>query len=281
MKPIVALVRNMTQVKAGNLTAGIRPSGPLEIYTLGSSFNLMIRNIQQLLKEIQLKEEQKRLVEIRALQSQINPHFLLNTLNTIKLMATISKADNIQRMTESLTKLLAHSFNRGGMYSTVKEEMALLEAYVEIMRARYGDSFDFHYDVDPVLEKAYILKLLLQPILENAIIHGMQEKESRGSIRISGTALEGRACRFVIQDNGVGTTVQGMRPIDEGSDPVNESFSGIGLRNVHERIELNYGKKYGMTLTSTPGEGTTVVLLLPLLLEPVSQPNESSVKGAR
>ncbi len=267
VNPIVRLFKGMAAIKSGNLKTQLEASGPLEIYVLGHAFNDMVANMDRLFVEVKDQEDQKRLAEIRALQSQINPHFLLNTLNTIKLMAAISKAENIQRMTEALTKLLSSTFNRGGMYATVGEEISLLDDYFQIMKIRFGDLFDIHYEVDPAIEQAYILKLMLQPIIENAIIHGMHERETRGNISIFGELVDG-CCRFTIEDDGVGIREQELPLILKRGEKSKESFSGLGLRNVHERIRLNYGEPYGLKITSVWGEGTNVVVLLPLLWEP-------------
>ncbi|RCX13300.1 two-component system sensor histidine kinase YesM [Fontibacillus phaseoli] len=266
VNPIIRLFKGMTYIKSGNLKTQLEASGPLEIYVLGHAFNEMVANMDRLFAEAKEQEDQKRLAEIRALQSQINPHFLLNTLNTIKLMATISKSENIQKMTDALTKLLSSTFNRGGMYATVGEEISLLDDYIRIMKIRYGDLFDIHYDVDPEIGQAYILKLLLQPIIENAIIHGLHERETRGNISVFGEWGDG-CCRFTIEDDGVGIREEELPFLLERRVKSKESFSGLGLRNVQERIRLNYGEAYGLEITSVWGEGTSVLVVLPLLWE--------------
>ncbi|WP_410771230.1 sensor histidine kinase [Fontibacillus sp. BL9] len=266
VNPIIRLFKGMAYIKSGNLKTQLEASGPLEIYVLGHAFNEMVANMDRLFAEAKEQEDQKRLAEIRALQSQINPHFLLNTLNTIKLMATISKSENIQKMTDALTKLLSSTFNRGGMYATVGEEISLLDDYIRIMKIRYGDLFDIHYEVDPEIGQAYILKLLLQPIIENAIIHGLHERETRGNISVFGELGDG-CCRFTIEDDGVGIKEEELPFLLERRVKSKESFSGLGMRNVQERIRLNYGEAYGLEITSVWGEGTSVLVVLPLLWE--------------
>ncbi len=257
----------MASVKAGNLKAKIKESGPIETYVLGVTFNEMVSQLKASIQEIEDKETQKRLAEIAALQSQINPHFLLNTLNTIKLMASISNASNIQKMTEALTKLLSSAFNRGGMYTTVGEEIKLLDYYVQIMKVRYGDQFDIRYEINPEIRSIRILKLLLQPIVENAIIHGLHERETRGMIQVTGSTHHNH-CLIVIHDNGRGMNPEILRTLLEATDPkVHESFSGIGLKNVHERLRLNYGAPYGITIESEQNRGTTVTVSMPILRE--------------
>jgi len=265
IKPIVTLVKEMSALKSGNLSSSLQASGPLEIYLLGNRFNDMVGNMEQLIREIKEKEQQKKLADITALQSQINPHFLLNTLNTIKLMATISKVSNIEKMTEALTKLLSSTFNRGGMYLKVEDEMELLEYYFQIMRTRYGDMFDVHYEIDSRMKSAYILKLLLQPIIENSVIHGIHEKQTRGTILVKGELLNSQDCRFIIRDDGIGMQAEVLEGMLGRKAKSKNSFSGLGIRNVHERIILNYGLSYGVQLFSVPGEGTTIILNLPVI----------------
>jgi two-component system sensor histidine kinase YesM len=267
VKPIGSLVNQMAAVKAGNLKAKIKESGPVETYVLGVTFNEMVAQLKASIQEIEDKETQKRLAEIASLQSQINPHFLLNTLNTIKLMASLSNAGNIRKMTEALTKLLSSAFNRGGMYTTVEDEIKLLDYYVQIMKIRYGDQFDIRYEIDPHTRSNRILKLLLQPIVENAIIHGLHERETRGIIQVEGTTF-GTVCQIVVRDNGRGMSPDVLQRLLAAKEQnVQESFNGIGLKNVHDRLRLNYGPAYGIAIESEQDKGTIVKVVLPNLRE--------------
>lgn len=266
VRPMGSLVRQMSTVKAGQMMGAIEASGPLEVYVLGTAFNDMVGQLQSLIGEIGEKEKQKRLAEIDALQSQINPHFLLNTLNTIKLMAGISRATNIEKMTEALTKLLSSAFNRGGMYATVLEETRLLEYYVQIMKIRYGDRFDLVLDIEPKAAGLIMLRLLLQPIVENAIVHGIHECEMRGLISVRGRLREEGTLEFIISDNGRGMSAAHLGTLlGEREERESKGFNGIGFRNVHERLLLNYGPPYGLKIDSAPDAGTTVTLLLPVI----------------
>ncbi|QJD82252.1 cache domain-containing sensor histidine kinase [Cohnella herbarum] len=267
VKPIGSLVNQMAAVKSGNLKAKIKESGPVETYVLGVTFNEMVSQLKASIQEIEDKETQKRLAEIASLQSQINPHFLLNTLNTIKLMASLSNAGNIQKMTEALTKLLSSAFNRGGMYTTLEDEIKLLDYYVQIMKIRYGDQFDIRYEIDPHTRSNRILKLLLQPIVENAIIHGLHEREVRGLIQVEGTTIR-NVCQIVVRDNGRGMSPEVMQRLLAANEPNDqESFNGIGLKNVHDRLRLNYGPAFGITIESEQNKGTIVTVVLPYLRE--------------
>ncbi|MFD0677532.1 MULTISPECIES: sensor histidine kinase [unclassified Paenibacillus] len=269
VKPILSLVKQMNVMKTGNLNVQIAERGPMEIFLLSKTFNQMVLRMKELILDVEEKERQKKHAEIAALQSQINPHFLLNTLNTIKLMAVMAKSQHIQKMTESLTKLLSFTFNRGGIYITIEEEIGLLGHYLNIMKVRYGDSFDVEIRVEERLKSFHILKLLLQPIIENAVIHGLQSAEGRGKLSITGEFLNEESLCFCIQDNGVGMSDAELGEI-EPQYPKRESFNGMGLQNVHQRIQLNYGPKYGLKIVSKPGKGTKVDICLPLLEAPLN-----------
>lgn len=265
VKPILELVKQMNIVKRGKLEANIKESGPMEIYVLGATFNEMMDRMKDLLVEVEEKEKAKKHAEINALQSQINPHFLLNTLNTIKIMAIVSKSDNIRMVAESLTKLLSATFNKGGDYTSIADEITLLEYYVNIMKIRYGDHFDVDYQIEPQIMDSRILKLLLQPMIENAIIHGLQGLNYRGHVTVSASRLDESKLCIIIEDNGNGMLPVEVESLLSISELDKERFSGLGLRNVHQRIQLNYGTDYGVTLTSVPDKGTSVKMLLPLL----------------
>lgn len=267
VKPISSLIQQMNRMKSGNLDVKIKEAGPLEMKVLGASFNDMVTRIRELVNERELKEMQRNRAEIDALQSQINPHFLLNTLNTIKLMARMTQAKNIEQMTVALTRMLSSAFNRGGSYTKVEEELGLLDHYFHIMKIRYGDIFDFEYAIDPDISQLYMLRLMLQPIVENAVIHGVQGMAGRGRITIIGVRADERTVRFEIQDNGSGMA---QSKLEELHNPaaVTKGFSGLGMRNVIQRIKLNYGEKYGIIIQCDADQGTKVIMTLPVLVSP-------------
>ncbi|WP_136606248.1 sensor histidine kinase [Paenibacillus dokdonensis] len=264
-KPILELLRQMVRVTHGDLNAKINVTGSLEMASLGHSFNQMTERIRELIYQHEQQEVEKRKAEFAALQSQINPHFLINTLNSIKFMALISKADNIRNMTHALTRLIASSFNRGGLVTTVAEEVDHLKHYLYIMEIRFGKSVVTQWDIAPETEELYLLKLLLQPILENSFIHGLKDIDYQGIIRIS-SVLEGEDLLITVADNGVG--LEREEPIlpDEGT--TRHTFSGMGNMNVHKRIQLHYGPKYGLRYESNMPHGTIVHIRLPQIREP-------------
>lgn len=270
-KPILTLVRQMNRVKLGNFQVQIEASGPTEIYVLGHSFNEMTLRIQELIQEREKKEVERLAAEMTALQSQIGPHFLVNTLNAIKIMSLMVKAPQIQKMTEALMHLVSSAFNRGGNYTTLDDELQLLNDYFTIMRIRYGDRFDIHTDLSEEMKGFYMLRLLLQPLVENAIVHGFHGLDRKGVIHIQGHSVSERHILIRITDNGKGFV--------EDNDSTRmkqrqETFNGIGLQNVKQRMELHYGTECGLSVKSQPGVGTDIELLLPRL---VSKPSSQAV----
>lgn len=263
-KPLSELLRQMDRVTEGDLNAKFMTTGSQELVKLGESFNHMTERVQDLLRHHELQEVEKRKAEFAALQSQINPHFLINTLNSIKFMALISKADNIRNMTHALTRLLASSFNRGGILTTIDEEMDHLKHYLYIMEIRFGRPIQTEWKVDGDLAGFYILKLLLQPILENSIIHGLKNVDYPGMIQIV-VRKQGEDLLITIADNGVGMADTSSLSLDGDSSPHKHSFSGMGNRNVHKRIQLHYGMRYGLKYEKNEPQGTIVTIRLPLI----------------
>ena len=266
-RSISVLVRQMNRVKSGEFDVKITATGPLEIHLLGKTFESMVLRIQDLMRELREREKQKTHAEIDALQSQINPHFLVNTLSAIKVMAMISKNTNIYEMTDSLVKILSSTFNRNGSYIQLKEELMILEKYIHIMKIRYGDRFKVEFSFQEGILETYVLKLLLQPFLENAIYHGVQESEPFGYIHITGKK-ENECLVLMVQDNGRGMDQQTAQSLLR-----KHAVNGIGIANVNDRIRLNYGEAYGVQIQSEVGSGTTVTVRLPLIL---TMPEESS-----
>lgn len=266
-KPLNELLRQMDLVTEGDLNAKFMRTGSLELIKLGHSFNHMTERIQDLLRDHERQEMEKRMAEFAALQSQINPHFLINTLNSIKFMALISKADNIRNMTHALTRLLASSFNRGGILTRIDEEIDHLKHYLYIMEIRFGRPIQTRWEVDEDLAGYYLLKLLLQPILENSIIHGLKNVDYPGIIQIIVTK-QAEDLLITIADNGVGMLDMDAQEYDSEGIRHQLSFSGMGNSNVNKRIQLHYGTRYGLKYEKNKPQGTIVSIRLPLIDTP-------------
>ncbi|CAM4312280.1 two-component system sensor histidine kinase YesM [Paenibacillus endophyticus] len=266
-KNIGRLRHAMKKVSAGNLSDPITISSGDEVEELSRGFNAMVTNLRVLLDDVKKTEEQKRVLEFKALQAQINPHFLFNTLNQIKWLADVQKADNIKQLVTSLVTLLHSSMGKGGEFISVREEQQYLEHYLNIQQFRYYDKFDAVFDIEEGILEARMLKFLLQPIVENALIHGLEPLKGRGQLMVKGYGDEGHIV-LQVSDNGVGIEPERLATIfDQVAEKNQSRFSGIGLGNVQERIRLHYGAGYGLQIESVPGLFTTVTMRIPIEAE--------------
>lgn len=264
--PIKSLIREMRKVEKGNFETSVKITKPDEIGHLEKSFNKMVREIKQLIMERDLKEKEKNQAEIDALQSQINPHFISNTLSSIRFMAMLAKADNIKQITESFIKIVSATFGRDGKFTTIEREMELLQSYMSIMNFRHDNKYDVRFEVNDEILDLYILKMTLQPILENAILHGVSELETKGQISIKGV-IRDEAVIFEIFDNGAGISEEKLGTLLNVDTERTNGFSRMGVRNVDRRIKYNFGEAYGLTFESVFGEYTKVTVLLPVIHE--------------
>ncbi|WP_054027592.1 sensor histidine kinase [Bacillus sp. FJAT-28004] len=258
-KPIYLMVSKMTRVVGGNLNTRIAALGSAEMVMLGNTFNYMLDHIHLLILRNKEEERAKRIAEFDALQSQINPHFLINTLNVIKLIALVNKVDNIRNITVALMKLVSSSFNRGSTLNQLSEEIENLKHYLYIMENRFGKKICVVWNVAEETSSLYILKLLLQPIVENCIVHGLDEKDVDGQIWVNTSIIEGRL-QIEIADNGVGMENEQLQNWNQEN-----KFSGMGISNVNRRIQLQYGMHFGLTIQPNEPEGTKFVIRVPLL----------------
>lgn len=257
--PIRRLQRLMRRVENGVLTIRAPERGAYEIRELSKSFNAMIEKICSLMDEVIEEKDRLRKSEIRALQAQINPHFLYNTLDSIVWLAETGEKEEVVTMVTSLASLLRITISRGDPFVTVKEELNHAQNYLIIQKIRYGDRFDFSIQADEDLLHCRTVRIVLQPLIENAISHGIEPMEGAGHIRIC-VSREGDRILMQVTDNGVGMEEEKLRSILQ-ADP--EKASGIGVKNVNERIRLCCGEEYGLQFISRPGEGTTVRIWLP------------------
>lgn len=262
--PIIKLKNYMDQADHGNLgvRASIRSND--EVGMLAVSFNHMLERIEALMKEVVREQEAKRKSELKALQHQINPHFLYNTLDSIIWMAE-SKDENIVPMTEALSRLFRISLSRGQELIPLSDELDHVRHYLFIQSMRYLNKFDFEIHCDESLLRYKTLKLILQPLVENSIYHGIKNKAGKGHIRIHAKREKGHL-QISIFDDGVGMDAETLENLQNGSISHDHSKgSSIGVRNVDERIKLYFGKEYGTRFESAPGTGTTAYVTLPLL----------------
>ncbi|MCL6590599.1 MAG: sensor histidine kinase [Firmicutes bacterium] len=265
--PLRSLSHQMQLVEQGDFHAQIAVKGNDEIAQLGQSFNKMVAEINKLVLERDLKERARSQAELETLKSQINPHFIANTLNSIRLMAMIAKVDSIKKMTEAFMKLLTATLGKDATMITVAEELENLQNYVYIMKVRYGAKFEVEFHIDEAIRQYHLLKLVLQPIVENAILHGVSELEDRkGLIQITGARTENNLL-FTVTDNGTGMSPELIRKMLSEDYQNPKGFNSMGINNVDRRIKLHHGAGYGLEITSAPGQGATVKIHLPLILE--------------
>ncbi|OIJ17323.1 hypothetical protein BKP37_02115 [Anaerobacillus alkalilacustris] len=254
----------MKQVENGQLTTRMKAFAIMELNHLAKGFNRMVEEISTLLIRVNNEQERKRKAEFKVLQNQINPHFLYNTLESINSMAVLHGSRDISKMTINLGKLLRISINTDDKV-TVSDEVRHVISYMEIQKVRFDERFRFEIEIDKQLEHYFILKLVLQPLVENILIHAFHRNKTDGVIKIRGGISSNKGF-FFIEDNGVGITNDVLRFFNEykqGSKTSSQKI-GCGVMNVQERIKLYYGERYGIMICSEENRGTTMKLTFPL-----------------
>ena len=227
------------------------------------------------MKEIVEQQNQRRKSELAALQSQINPHFLYNTLDSITWMIEGGKNEGAVTMISELAKLLRISLSKGRTIIPVQQEIQHSKSYMNIQKVRYKDKFEVEFDIDSEIDNYCTVKLIIQPILENAIYYGVgdMDPDDGGKILVKGRMRNGDIYIEVI-DNGMGMTEETAKNVLTDNEKVQKRGSGVGLVNVHNRIQIMFGTEYGLIIKSEPDEGTTVTVHLPAILY-----NDDNVKA--
>ena len=260
--PIQKLRDSMKKVQEGDFSVSdVVVDSKNEIGSLTKSFDVMTHRIHELMEQNVHEQEEKRKSELKALQSQINPHFLYNTLDSIIWMAEGKKNEEVVLMTASLARLLRQSISNEDEVVPIANEVEYARGYLTIQKMRYKDKLEFQIEVDPSILHIPLIKLVLQPIIENAIYHGLKYKESKGLLIIKGFPKDGNAVLQVI-DDGVGMDEETLAHIYD-RHKVNYHSNGVGVYNVQKRLKLYYGEDYGITYESAPGEGTTATITIP------------------
>jgi len=273
--PILQLKASMEQFEKGDFDAKANITVNNEVAELGESFNVMTERIKNLVAQELLIEEQKRISELQALQAQIRPHFLYNTLESIIWMSEIGENEKVIEMTSALSKLFRATTSNANELVTLKTEIDYVTNYMKIQKMRYRDKLNYRLDVDESVLEAKVIKLIIQPMVENAIYHGIKQLKGQGLIIVSAHAEEQKLF-ITISDNGVGFD---KGTLDGTPDFASKDESGIGINNVKDRIKLFFGSEYGINIKSIvqdeaipekngiTGMRTTVTLTLPLIFE--------------
>ncbi|MGD6875716.1 sensor histidine kinase [Bacillus infantis] len=271
-KPLVRSIHRLREamegVKQGDFSSRVLVKSNDEIGDLGQGFNLMVSEIERLVSEVYQTNLREKDAQLRALQSQMNPHFLYNTLESINMLAIKDGNFVLSDMVSSLGKLLRYTIDNRAKFVTLAEEIDFVRSYITIQKARMGEKLHYIEEIPSILGKVPIPKLILQPIIENAIVHGLI---NGGTVKLQVLARDNQL-KIVITDNGIGVNEQKLEELklflssERVSNP-QVNHNGIALPNVHERIQLLYGERYGADIESIEQEGFAVIITLPLLEE--------------
>lgn len=263
-RPIRKLNHSVMEYEAGKKPE-IYIGGSWEIRHLGYSIQSSYEKSEKLMQEIAWEQNERRKSELDALQSQINPHFLYNALDSITWMIEGERNDEAAFMISQLAKLFRISLSKGHTIISVKDELQHAQSYMNIQRVRYKDAFSVTFDVEPELEKYCAVKLTLQPILENAINYGVDPMDDCGEIRVC-VRKEGELLVLSAEDNGIGMSEEEVELLLTDNNRVPKHGSGVGLINIHNRLQILFGKEYGLVIESEPDEGTKVSIQIPAIL---------------
>ncbi|WP_147355745.1 sensor histidine kinase [Cohnella faecalis] len=260
--PIRKLLRSMNDFKRGDFNQKVAVESKDEVGLLTQKYNQMVAELNELIQKVYISQTNQKMIELKTLQAQIEPHFLYNTLDYIFLNSKINGDDETAEVVRSLSQLFRISLNRGSDYYSMENEINQIKAYVNIQQARFPSRFKVEYEIDPKVEPYLTSKLLLQPIVENAIIHSFDHKEKgEGVLRISG-GLSEDGIVFVVEDNGKGMTEEQVAALLQVSP---NGSGGYGIKNVNERLTMLFGEEYRLRIASKIGKGTTVTIRLPII----------------
>ena len=267
LSPVKALQEAARKIGAGDLRVRAEVASGDEIEGLARSFDDMAEKMEALLEKTKEDERKLRWMDLRLLQEQINPHFLYNTLDTIVWLIEGEQEDKAVDMVVALSDFFRLALSRGRELISLKEEKEHIKSYLEIQSVRYRDILEYEIWIDPALDEHQILKLTLQPLVENALYHGIKYKRARGYIRVTG-AKEGEDLCLTVQDDGVGMEPEELARLQKDIErPCSETDKGFGLANVNERIHMHFGPEYGMKIWSEKGKGTMVELKIPAMVK--------------
>ena len=261
--PITRISKVTDQVAKGNLSVRAAAESGAEARMLSDSLNAMIDKINELLDQVTTEQVRLRKAEFELLQAQINPHFLYNTLDTIVWLAEAGDQKRVVSMVGNLSDFFRTSLNQGKDIISIREELAHVRSYLEIQQVRYQDILRYEITVPEDLYEYKIPKITIQPLVENALYHGIKNKRGQGTITVTGKRNENGFVLYV-RDNGIGMTQERLKEVRAGIQKLSYTGKEIyGLYNVNERIRLNFGETYGISIESTYGEGTCVSISLP------------------
>ena len=281
IQPISQLNQATEKIAQGDFNARAQADSDDEVAELAVSFNKMAGSMQSLIDKVKEDERKMRKADLRLLQEQIQPHFLYNTLDTIVWLIESNEPDEAVTMVVTLSDFFREILSKGKEFISIKEEEKHISSYLQIQEMRYRDILEYDIQLDQVIYKYQIQKLTLQPVVENALYHGIKYKRAKGCIHIHGEK-EGDIIRLTVRDDGVGMDEEELEQLRQQIEkPCQETEKGFGLANVNERIHMYFGPEYGMKIQSQKGKGTTVEIVIPAILEaPVEKTGNDTAKVA-
>lgn len=263
IRPLLQLRQEMMKLKTGNFNIALNTDSKDEIGEISSGFLRMAQQLKETIHDVYVTKIKQREAEIKALESQINPHFLYNTLDSIHWLAIRHKNYDVSEQIEALAQIFRHVLNKGEPFVTIGQEVDFLENYMFIQKRKYGERIKLHIDAPPDLMKYKMPKLVLQPLVENALLHGLEQAVEGGMIEVRVSQVE-EGIRFTVKDNGLGTDETKIRQMMHNSEEAKHVFA---LKNINDRIRTSYGHPYGLSFASKVGVGTKVEVLIPLIQE--------------
>ena len=263
-KPLRRLNDSVKEWESGNMNPDIYVGGSMEVEHLGKTLRSTVAQIQQLMDDIVVEQEEKRKSELDALQSQINPHFLYNTLDSIVWMITGERYDDAVFMITQLASLFRISLSKGKTVIRIEDEVKHAQNYMNIQKIRYKNSFEVDFQIDEDIRDGCIVKLVLQPLLENAIYYGMEFMDGEGEIHVRGYRKDDDIY-LEVEDNGLGMPEEEAAELLNGKERPHKHGSGVGLINVHSRLKLRFGEEYGLIIHSCPDEGMMIQIHIPYI----------------
>ena len=277
-RPITRLNDSIREIEMGKVSPSIYIGGPLEIEHLGRTLRSSYNQIQQLMKDMVASQEEKRKSELDALQSQINPHFLYNTLDSIVWMIEGEKYDDAVFMITQLASLFRVALSGGKTIITIEDEIRHASNYMNIQKVRFKDAFTIDFDIADEIKSCCTVKLIVQPILENAVYYGVKDMED-GEIRVRGYLGDDGDVYITVSDNGFGMSSAQTKLLLTDDKRARKRGSGVGLINVQRRIQLRFGEQYGLKIESEPDEGTCVIIHLPAI--PFTEENRKRLETGK
>jgi two-component system, sensor histidine kinase YesM len=269
---MLKLSKHITKVATGKLDISLEIDGRDEIAMLARQFNAMVGSINELVEEVRESNQQKQMLEskqneikFKMMASQINPHFLFNALESIRMKAHLKGEKEISQVVRLLGKLMRKNLEASRRKTTLEDEFDIVKCYLDIQKFRYEDRLRYELNIDPAAERIPIPPLIIQPLVENAVIHGLENKEEGGTVSVTVSFRHENEIIVEVIDNGAGMPAAKIEELYSSlRDTDDEERNRIGLRNVHLRLQLTYGQSHGLNIESAPGTGTRIYFTIPL-----------------